>query len=362
MSLEAALRFLVCQIARHAVRRDPRVQGRTLMLKSWIAAALVAFATAASAQDKPTLNVYTYESFVGDYGPGQGLKKAFEAHCGCTLAFSSAEDGGALFAKLRLEGASTKADVVVGLDDNLMGEAEASGLFAPHQVDTSGLTLPAPWTDKTFIPFDWGYFAFVYDADRLKTPPKSLAELVDDPNGPKIVIEDPRTSTPGLGLLTWIRAVYGDKAPEAWTKLKPRIVTVTKGWSEAYGLFLKGEADMVLSYSTSPAYHIGAENKTNYHAAIFPEGHATQFEVAGLVASSKQQELGRKFLAFLLTDEAQALLPETNWMYPARTPAAGLPKSFSTVPVPQKALISDPATIAANRRAWTDEWLAAMAK
>ena len=60
---------------------------------------------------------------------------------------------------------------------------------------------------------------------------------------------------------------------------------MTKGWSEAYGLFLKGEADMVLSYSTSPAYHIGAENKTNYKAAMFAEGHATQVEVAGLVAS-----------------------------------------------------------------------------
>ena len=36
-------------------------------------------------------------------------------------------------------------------------------------------------------------------------------------------------------------------------------MTVTKGWSEAYGLFLEGEADMVLSYTTSPAYHLIAE-------------------------------------------------------------------------------------------------------
>jgi ABC-type thiamine transport system substrate-binding protein len=32
----------------------------------------------------------------------------------------------------------------------------------------------------------------------------------------------------------------------------PKTVTVTKGWSEAYGMFLDGEADMVLSYTTSP--------------------------------------------------------------------------------------------------------------
>jgi thiamine transport system substrate-binding protein len=316
----------------------------------------------AAAQDKPTLDVYTYESFTGEYGPGQALKKAFEATCACVVAFTSAEDGAALFAKLKLEGATSKADVVLGLDDNLMGEAEASGLFAPHGVATAGLSLPQPWTNQSFVPYDWGYFAFVYDSDKLKAPPTSLKQLVGDPNGPKIVIEDPRTSTPGLGLLTWIRAVYGDDAPKAWASLQPRIVTVTKGWSEAYGLFLKGEADMVLSYSTSPAYHIGAEKKMNYKAAMFEEGHATQIEVAGITAAAEQPELGKQFLAFLLSDEAQALLPETNWMYPAKTPASGLPESFTTIDVPKKALISDPATLAANRRAWIDEWLAAVSK
>jgi thiamine transport system substrate-binding protein len=335
------------------------------MLKGLAAALAVALSIASTvpghAQDKPTLNVYTYESFVGEYGPGQALKTGFEKHCGCTLAFSSAEDGGALFAKIKLEGASTKADVVLGLDDNLMGEADASGLFVEHGVKTDGLSLPEPWRSKTFVPYDWGYFAFVYDSDKLKSAPSSLKQLVDDKNGPTLIIEDPRTSTPGLGLLAWVRAVYGDKAPDAWKALKPRIVTVTKGWSEAYGLFLKGEADMVLSYSTSPAYHIGAEKKTNYKAAMFAEGHATQMEVAGLLASSKNQELGRSFLAFLLSDEAQALLPETNWMYPARTPATGLPASFQSIAVPGKALMSDPALLAKSRRAWIDEWLAAMA-
>jgi hypothetical protein len=55
----------------------------------------------------------------------------------------------------------------------------------------------------------------------------------------KIVIQDPRTSTPGLGLLLWVKAVYGDEAVEAWAKLQKRVLTVTPGWSEAYGLFTK---------------------------------------------------------------------------------------------------------------------------
>ena len=76
-----------------------------------------------------------------------------------------------------------------------------------------------------------------------------------------MIYEDPRTSTPGLGLLLWMQKVYGDKAPEAWQKLAAKTVTVTKGWSEAYGLFLKGEERFGAELYHLPAYHIIAEKK-----------------------------------------------------------------------------------------------------
>ena len=115
-----------------------------------------------------------------------------------------------------------------------------------------------------------------------------LRELVEDPNGPTLLIQDPRTSTPGLGLLLWMKKVFGAQANDAWAKLAPRVVTVSKGWSEAYGLFLKGEADMVLSYTTSPAYHLIAEEDSRFRAARFAEGHYQQIEVAGIVRGSQQ--------------------------------------------------------------------------
>lgn len=311
---------------------------------------------------KPVLTVYTYSSFSGEYGPGAAIKSRFEETCGCTLEWVTSDDAGTLLARLKLEGASTKADVVLGLDTNLMAEAAATGLFQPHGIEVEGLALPIEWTDDTFVPFDWGWFAFVYDESRLPNPPKSLAELVDSTDGPKIVIEDPRTSTPGLGLLLWMRQVYGDKAGAAWQRLAPKIVTVTQGWSEAYGLFLKGEADMVLSYTTSPAYHIAVESASNYKAAIFPEGHYLQVEVAGIAKSSDDPELSRAFLQFMLSEKFQAAIPEGNWMYPAMTPQAGLPESFKGLAEPEKSLLIAPAEVDHNRRAWIDEWLEAMSR
>jgi thiamine transport system substrate-binding protein len=148
---------------------------------------------------------------------------------------------------------------------------------------------------------------------------------------------------------------------DAWRKLAPRIVTVTQGWSEAYGLFLKGEADMVLSYTTSPAYHISAEKETKYKAAIFPEGHVLQIEVAGVTESSDDPELARSFLEFMVSEPFQSAIPEGNWMYPAKM-AAALPASFETLGKPAATLMPAPAAIAENRRAWVDEWLAALSR
>lgn len=324
--------------------------------------ASLCLAGSAFAQGKPVLTVYTYSSFSGKYGPGKTVEERFEATCGCELNWVTAEDAGSLVGRLRLEGNDTKADVVLGLDVNLAAEAKALAIFAPHGVEVKDLSLPLAWNDDTFVPFDWGYYAFVYDADKLPDPPKSLKELVENPNGPKVVLEDPRTSAPGLGLLLWMQKVYGDKAGDAWAQLKPRIVTFTKGWSEAYGLFLKGEADMVLSYTTSPAYHIAVEKKTNYKAAAFSEGHYLQVELAGMTRTTKQPELARKFLAFVLSEPFQSAMPEGNWMMPAKAPASGLPASFKDLVQPQKALLYTPEEVQQNRRAFTDTWLNATAR
>jgi thiamine transport system substrate-binding protein len=247
--------------------------------------------------------------------------------------------------------------VVLGLDTNLTAETKATGLIAPHGADLSALKLPIAWKDADFIPYDWGYFAFVYDSEKLKNPPKSLADLIDGKDTPKVLLEDPRTSTPGLGLVMWLRAVYGDKAADAWTGLKPKILTVTKGWSEAYGLFTQGEAPLVLSYTTSPAYHQIVEKTDRYKALVFPEGNYMQIEVAARIDGSAQPELAKSFLQFLISAEAQKVIPTTNYMYPVRDIGADLPAEFGALPKPAKSLLLSPEDAAANRDAWTKEWV-----
>jgi len=222
-------------------------------------------------EGKPTLTIYAYDSFTASWGAGPQIKKAFEKLHDCNLEFVPSSSAIGSLRKIQLEGKNTKADILLGLDTNIAKSAKSTGLFEKHGIDTSKITLPVAWSDDEFVAFDYSYFAFVYDSNKTTRVPTSLEELASMPKDFRIIIQDPRSSTPGLGLLLWIKDAYGDKASEYWQRLSPHILTITKGWSEAYGLFLKGEADMVLSYTTSPAYHIIAEEKTNYLAANFKE-------------------------------------------------------------------------------------------
>ena len=323
-------------------------------------AALLPFSAAAAA--KETLTIYTYESFTSEWGPGAKIKTAFEKTCDCEIAWVALGDGVAVLNRLKLEGKDTKADVVLGLDTNITDEARATGLFGKHGVDMARAKVPGGWTDEEFLPFDYGHFAVVYDSEKMPVPPKSLDELVNGDPSQKIILEDPRSSTPGLGFLLWMKSVYGDKADAAWKKLAPRILTTAPGWSEAYGLFTKGEAPMVFSYVTSPAYHVVAENVTKYKAAEFSEGHYLQVEVAGLIEASPEHALAQKFLNFMLSADFQNEIPTTNWMMPAGEISVALPAAFNDLVKPAKTLLYTPAEVNANRRTWIDEWQKAVSE
>ncbi|MFW1556365.1 thiamine ABC transporter substrate binding subunit [Vibrio parahaemolyticus] len=320
--------------------------------------ALAAITSTSAFAAENTLTIYTYDSFAADWGPGPKIEQAFEAKCGCDVNFVALDDGVSILNRLRLEGGNSKADIVLGLDNNLMAEAKKTGLLTEHNVDTANTVLPNGWSDTTFVPYDYGYFAFVYNKEKLANPPKSMKELVETRDDLKVIYQDPRTSTPGQGLMLWMKSIYGDDVTQAWQKLASKTVTVTKGWSEAYSMFLNGESDLVLSYTTSPAYHLIAENDSKFATANFAEGHYMQVEVAAKVKGSNNSELADQFMDFILSDEFQSAMPTGNWMYPVTV--VELPKGFETLSVPSKSLSFSADEVAKMRKSWIREWQSAL--
>ncbi|ADZ92482.1 thiamine ABC transporter substrate binding subunit [Marinomonas mediterranea] len=318
--------------------------------------ASVMLVTASSAVAASTLNVYTYDSFASDWGPGPKIKTKFEAQCDCTLNYVTLDSSVGILSRVQLEGLSSSADVVLGLDLNVMEAAKKTGLLAEHAVDTSNVNVAGGWSDKYFVPFDQGYFAFIYNSEAMAQPPKSLKEVVENKDL-RVIYQDPRTSTPGLGLLLWMKSVYGDSADQAWETLASHTVTVTKGWYDAYSLFLKGEADVVLSYTTSPAYHVVAEGETKYKAAPASEGFYPQVEVAATLKNAPNKALAQQFMSFILTSEFQNTVATGNWMLPVIDDVNELPEIFSQLQQPTKVLTLPANDVAEHRKAWINEWL-----
>ena len=323
-------------------------------------ALLIFFVTPLSAQttnsDPAILTVYTYDSFASERGPGQKVEAAFEQVCECDLVFVTVESATQMLSQIKQQGGAAVADVVLGLDNGLLVEAQNTGLIAPHQVDFSKLDIPVPWTNQNFLPFDFGFFAFVFDTYRTPSPPDSFEQLLLADNDYKIIIQNPHTSTSGLGLVLWVKALYGDQALEVWETLSTKVVAVTDSWSESYGLFLQGEADLVLSYTTSPAYHMIVEDEAKYQAISFTEGHGMQIEVAAILKDAPMPELAQQFMQFIASDSFQQLVPTGNWMYPVIFPRHGLPAEFGELVQPTKSLLIDAQGIADNKSDWIDEF------
>lgn len=284
--------------------------------------------------------VYAYDSFVSEWGPGPELKRLFEEQTDYSLTFVSCGDAAEVLSRAIRERKNPRADVLVGIDNTLLGEARDADILISYRPADAGERIPeglALSDDWLLTPYDWGVFSIIYDTESGIVPPASLEDLTADTYRGKVILMDPRMSTPGAGFLAWTIAVYGEGYGEYWKRLKPNILTLAPGWDAGYGLFVAGEAPLVISYTTSPAYHLEYEQSTRYRALLFPEGHIRQIEGAGVVRGAANAEGAKAFIQFLVSREAQNVLPRTQWMYPVDA-SVPLPDSFSASPQPDKIL------------------------
>ena len=82
---------------------------------------------------KEELKVLTYGSFNSDWGPGPNIEKEFESICNCDLVWNTADSSGALLSRVKLTKNNEGFDVLLGLDDSLIKEAEENELFLEYR-------------------------------------------------------------------------------------------------------------------------------------------------------------------------------------------------------------------------------------
>lgn len=283
-----------------------------------------------------TLVIYAYSSFVAPWGPGPTIVNEFKKTCACEVRLVDAGDGGSLISRVKLEGKNSPADILLGLD----------------QGATDKITRDLKWSSKP-IEFDYGPLAFVYNSNVLKNPPHSLNDLLKPQLKGQILLEDPRLSTTGLGFLLWIIKEKGtDGAWDYLKRIKSQVKMITPSWDLAYGLFKKNQGQLVLSFWTSPAYHIQEEKRRDIKAIAFEKGNYLQKEYMLATPNKTNLALQTQFLNFMLGDFAQETLPLRNFMYPVRK--VKLPPAFEEIGPVKELEPLDPTTDQLNE--WLKKW------
>jgi thiamine transport system substrate-binding protein len=266
------------------------------------------------------LRVFAASSFTSQWGPGPWLKENFEKSCDCRVEFQDGADPTILLQRLKSEGRTGGADVVLGFDQYDLESAQQGLEWKQLKLDDVDFEdeIRPLLTRSPLVPYDWSLLSFIVRKSDFKELPRGLNDLMKPELRGQIVMEDPRTSSPGLQFLLWLIQLKGEeKAFQFLKEFNQQLHSYAPSWSTAYGLFQKAQVKSTYSYVTSPVYHLVEDKTTDVIALDLAEGHPAQYEYAGIPATCKNCELAEKFMTLILSKEGQKIIMEKNYMFPA---------------------------------------------
>jgi thiamine transport system substrate-binding protein len=333
---------------------------------------VTALLSACSPKGPVTLTVMTHDSFAAS----QSVITVFEQANNVRVVFLQSGDAGIALNKAILSKDAPLADMFYGVDNTFLSRALDAGIYEPYtspllakipvefQLDPQNRALPVDYGDIC-INYDKAYFA----AHNLPIP-ASLEDLLKPEYKSLLVVENPATSSPGLGfLLATVKHFGPDGYLDYWRSLRANGVVVVDGWETAYLTNFSassghGPQPLVPSYASSPAaevFYADPPVDTSPTASILAPGTCfRQIEFVGILKGTLNRLLAEKFVDFMLSQQFQEDIPLQMLMYPVN-PDAQLPPVFvQWAQVADQPAAFDPATISANRDKWIVDWTAAV--
>jgi thiamine transport system substrate-binding protein len=328
-------------------------------------------ACAPTATSTPTgpreLVVMTHDSF----NASESVIKEFETINNAKLKILKSGDAGAALNKAILAKSSPLADVFYGIDNTFLSRGLKADIFDVYN-PTNAAKIPTAFAlDPGFAltPVDYGDVCLNYDRaffQKKNIPaPQSLDDLIKPQYKSMTVVENPATSSPGLAFLLATVGKYGkDKYIDYWKSLRLNDVLVSEGWEDAY--YAKstwsgkgGDRPIVVSYATSPAAEVFFSNGKVVEP---PTGNVLgdsacfrQIEFVGVLKGTKNVDLARKFVDFMVSQKFQEDVPEQMFVFPVLADAK-LPDYYKWAEVPKNPANISAADIDANRDAWIKAW------
>ena len=304
----------------------------------------LALAGCSPTQDAKSVVLVTHDSFA----MSDELIHKFESESGFQLKIVKAGDAGTMTNKLILTKEQPIGDAVFGIDNTLIGLAEENEILG------SDLT-----------PVDFGDVCMNYDIDWFAknglAAPTDIAQLTNPVYKNLTVVENPASSSTGMAFLATTVAKFGeDGYLNYWTKLKANGVKVAAGWEDAYFTDFSGSSGhgaypLVLSYSSSPAYEV-RDNGKSQTASILNDCYR-QTEYAGVLARANNSRGAKALVDFMISQEFQKALPESMYVYP-ETSGIDLPGDWEKFAPAATTLVGEQLDVVAGRKSWISNWSA----
>lgn len=276
------------------------------------------------------------------------LIEKFESQSGYQLKIVKAGDAGSMTNKLILTKDQPIGDAVFGIDNALIGLAKSNELL----------------TDD-FHPIDFGDVCMNYDIDWFATKgipaPTSITQLTEATYKNLTVVQNPASSSTGMAFLATTVAKFGEEGYLSyWKNLKANGVKVAAGWEDAYftdfsGSSGHGRYPIVLSYSSSPAYEV-RENGKSQTASILDDCYR-QTEYAGVLVGAKNPKGAAALVNFMLSEDFQKAIPESMYVYPIGR-GIELPKDWEEFAPAARSLVGSQLDVVKGRKNWISSWSA----
>lgn len=329
-----------------------------------------------------TLVILTYPSLLGgDCGGSPAFNAAFAPFASAHGIRIEVECPGTnLYSSLRTGAGAPAADLVIGLDELTTPEAEAAGLLVPY-APSSLADVPAALTSQLSpepagvpyaVPYEYGYLAVDYNASFLSAYPSvahlHLSDLAANVSWARtLLVEDPAIDITGEEFLVWQIQYYEQVLHQNWTTfwtaMPSGVPPLSDSWDDAFAEFQAGVQQMVVSYSTDPAYALAYGAAGYYNATVSwyngtPYGWRTIYGV-GIVNGTHHLALDEQFENWMLGGAVQQEIPTNEWEYPAND-TVPLPSVFSAAIDPSTIVAlnaaAGPAAVAASWPGWLHTW------
>jgi iron(III) transport system substrate-binding protein len=284
-----------------------------------------AMVLAAPTMAADALNIYSARHYDSDELLYDGFQKA----TGIPVNVIEG-DGPELLARMKAEGKNSPADVFLTVDAGNLWLAEKEKLFQPAQSKILDARIPASLKSPKNLWFGFSTRARLIFVNAKKVDPKLVQtyDALADPRLKGKICMRSSSAVYNLSLLGAMIAHSGPAKAEQWVKGVVANFARTPQGADTTLLqsVVAGECGVTIANHYYYMRLISSKSKAERDAAakltpIFPDqdGFGTHVNISGggMMASAPHKAIAVKFLEYMASDGAQAIIAGANYEFPA---------------------------------------------